>query len=258
MTEAEWLASTDPTPMLEFLRGRVSDRKLRLFACACCRRIWHLLLDERSRRAVEVSELAADGLVKKRKLDRAREGASQAAKDTARREEELLWSWIRVARSEEEETRAPPAARQARAVVEAAQAAEAAAGDDAHRAADLVVWFAAKAATLQVMAERAIESFERPEVQGANAAERRSQSAVAHCIFGRPSRLLTVEPRWLTLKVHALAQVIYCDQSFHHLPELANALEEAGCHNDDILSHCRGPGPHVRGCRALHLVLGKE
>jgi hypothetical protein len=61
MTEAEWLASTDPTPMLEFLRGRVSDRKLRLFSVACCRRIWHLLSDE-GRRVIELAEQSADGL----------------------------------------------------------------------------------------------------------------------------------------------------------------------------------------------------
>ena len=61
MTEAEWLACTDPTPLLEFLgeSGRASERKLRLFAVACCLRVWHLLQDERSQRAVAVLELSA-------------------------------------------------------------------------------------------------------------------------------------------------------------------------------------------------------
>src|SRR5262249_14314762 len=61
MTEAEWLACGDPDPMLRLLAGKVSDRKLRLFACACCRRIWDLVVEEHSCQAVRISELYADG-----------------------------------------------------------------------------------------------------------------------------------------------------------------------------------------------------
>src|SRR5687768_1641571 len=61
MTETEWLACTDVSPMLEFLEGKTSDRQLRLFACACCRRVWHLLTDRRSRRAITATELFVDG-----------------------------------------------------------------------------------------------------------------------------------------------------------------------------------------------------
>src|SRR5689334_19171908 len=60
MTEAEWLKCTDPKAMLEFRRGRISDRKLRLFKSACCRRIWHLLTEVRSRKAVEAVEALSD------------------------------------------------------------------------------------------------------------------------------------------------------------------------------------------------------
>jgi hypothetical protein len=61
MTEQEWLACTDPQPMLEFLRGRTSDRKLRLFACACARSLWSGLVETEYKNAVAVAELCADG-----------------------------------------------------------------------------------------------------------------------------------------------------------------------------------------------------
>src|SRR6516225_9053225 len=61
VTEAEWLAATNPTPLLMFLRGRISERKLRLFGCACCRRVWHRIAVDESKAAVQLAERFADG-----------------------------------------------------------------------------------------------------------------------------------------------------------------------------------------------------
>src|SRR5262245_255855 len=84
MTEAEWLGCTDPQAMLDFLWGKASERKLRLFAVACCRRIWHLLADYESRNAVEIAERDADGMTSHQEVAKAAVDAFDASnKDEA-------------------------------------------------------------------------------------------------------------------------------------------------------------------------------
>ena len=77
-------------------------------------------------------------------------------------------------------------------------------------------------------------------------------------IFGNPFRPVILSPKCLTPTVQTLAQVIYQKQQFDQLPILADALEEAGCDNEDILKRCREEGEHVRGCWVVDKVLGKE
>ena len=76
-------------------------------------------------------------------------------------------------------------------------------------------------------------------------------------IFGNPFRPVAFDPSWRTEAAVGIARGIYEDRAFERMPILADALEEAGCCNVDILSHCREPGEHVRGCWVVDLVLGK-
>jgi hypothetical protein len=77
-------------------------------------------------------------------------------------------------------------------------------------------------------------------------------------IVGNPFRPVIFDPSWRTPTINALAQAAYDDRTFDRLPILADALEDAGCADPDILGHLRGPGPHVRGCWAVDLILGKQ
>lgn len=92
-------------------------------------------------------------------------------------------------------------------------------------------------------------------------AERKEQSDLLRDLFGvLPFRPVAVEASWLIWNdgtVVKLAQRIYDDRGFEDMPILADALEEAGCNNADILGHCRQPGQHVRGCWLIDLLTGR-
>jgi hypothetical protein len=84
------------------------------------------------------------------------------------------------------------------------------------------------------------------------------QSCFLRDIFGNPFHAVAINPSWLTSTVLTLAEGIYDERAFDRLPILADALQDAGCENADILNHCRSAGPHVRGCWVVDLLLGKE
>jgi hypothetical protein len=77
-------------------------------------------------------------------------------------------------------------------------------------------------------------------------------------VAGNPFEPVAIDPAWRTAEVRALVQAIYDDRAFERMPVLADALAAAGCDNAAILDHCRSPGPHIRGCWVVDLVLGKK
>jgi hypothetical protein len=88
--------------------------------------------------------------------------------------------------------------------------------------------------------------------------ERRSQADLVRDIFGNPFRPVSFSPAWRTGTAISLARPMYESREFGAMPILADALQDAGCDSEDVLNHCRGPGPHVRGCWVVDLGLGKE
>jgi hypothetical protein len=92
----------------------------------------------------------------------------------------------------------------------------------------------------------------------AKSAEHAVQAAILRDIFGNPFRPVAFDPTWRTDTAASLARQMYDAREFSAMPILADALQDAGCDSDDILNHCRGEGPHVRGCWVCDLVLGKS
>jgi hypothetical protein len=240
MTEQEWLAGADPRRMLEFLRGRAIDRKLRLFACACHRRVRPVPGEDELPAAVDSLERYADG-----PAGGGGPGAIKQAEEAVIGPGDRGWRsipWVEHASSY-------AVARATWPEFQRLQAAEVAAfpgrSDDP-----------SAARTARDLAEAAYWR--------AVTAERGEQCHLLRDIFGNPFRPVSVPPAWQTAQVVALAQAAY-DQ--RELPEgtldpasltvLADALEDAGCDQADLLAHLRGPGPHVRGCWAVDLILGK-
>jgi hypothetical protein len=106
---------------------------------------------------------------------------------------------------------------------------------------------------------------ERSAAKSAARAAKAENCRILRCIFGNPFRPATLDPSWLTNDVGLLAKSIYAErqrtQNFldnQRMAVLADALEEAGCDNADLLGHLRGSGEHVRGCWALDLLLAKD
>jgi hypothetical protein len=239
MNELDWLAGVDPGPMLARLGNRPSERKLRLFACACVRRRWAELTSARSREAVEVSERFADG----------RTGAAVL---------EAAWQAGQAALFDESYFHIP-----------ALQAAAETANPDIWTAVPTVLQHLTQAACREALYGAVTGEDEAQVRQLAAAFEHLCQAAVMRECFDNPFRPSAIDRAWLCWNDHTvekMARVIYDEERFDDLPILSDALEEAGCTSLAILSHLRAvPRPagwdspriaaHVRGCWVLDLLL---
>jgi hypothetical protein len=243
MNEHKWLNCTNVPPMLEFSVGKVSERKLRIFACACCRSIWHVLTKASGRKAVEVSERFADGVVSQRQLAKARRNAQRAWKTTNKAQPQAYG-------------RSPDDGEAGSILIFAIAAAI----ESTDKNSLMAAWRASTCAAHSMgknMAILAPDSYAREELAG------RRKQYIRQCkllrdIIGNPFHPVALDTAWKKRSIRALAQAIYDERTYERLSLLANVLEEAGCHDAEILDHCRQPGPHVRGCWVVDLVLGKE
>jgi hypothetical protein len=210
MNSDEWLSTERALPMLEYLDGQASERKLRLFACACCRHdvVWRLL-PRSARDLVDVAEQFSEGCEGWQRLTDVAAFAPMGR---------LTGAWrnpVRLSKSAQ-----------------------------AHRAAQCL-------ATRDAW-EAAWGTYQHTQnLLGGAACD------LLREIFGNP---IIEEPRLDSMgsTVMALARAIYQERAFDRMPILADALDEAGCVDDDVVEHCHAASAHYRGCWVLDLLVRTE
>jgi hypothetical protein len=229
MTEAEWLTCDDPVRMAAYMEGRASERALVLLCCACCRRLWHLLETAALRQALDTCERFADGAIDEQTF-RADASSTHPLMNyrheilSGHPREEILWAAYAV----------NAAMLNIRGVVYHRKAIE----------------FAALAA--------------RPN----DREERSAHVNLIRDVFGNPFHPAVIHSDWLRWSdglIVRLATTIYAERCLPAgtldrglLGILADALLDAGCDDEELIAHCRSEGPHVRGCWAVDLILGKQ
>jgi hypothetical protein len=208
MTEQEWLTCTDPKPMLELLRGKVSERKLRLFACGYCRCLWRYITDRHIKGLIRLTEGYAE---------------------TPENDLELRAVWR------------------------------------ANFARGVVGWRGKRDSTETYLSvvKKAVVPSRAVDLEGLTPA------AMLREVVLNPFRPSPPLPAavlaWNGRTIPRLAQGIYEARKMPprtldtaRLAVLADALLDGGCEDEGLIQHCRSEGPHVRGCWAVDLILGKS
>jgi hypothetical protein len=226
MNQRQWLKSDNPAAMLNFLRDRADERKARLFVCGCARALWEDLSPQ-SRRMLQVAEEFADDpdpAVRRRMLDAGAEASYEPFED----DEGPAPSFVPASLTRTDQARIFMGNRLAR--------------------------LAAYARIWNAVPEMFVDAFN-------NRFPTTGWVDEVRCVFGNPFRPARADPAWPAWNggtVRRLAESVYAGRAFDRLPVLADALEDAGCADADLLGHLRGPGPHARGCWAVDLLLDDE
>jgi hypothetical protein len=229
MDENEWFESDDPKGMYAAVWNRIDQRKQRLFACACVRSVWHNLRDERLRAIVELSEEVADGRASLERLERATGPLTRSVLDFS-------------------SVLTDPSV--------AAMAAAYQLGRGASFINQAIALTLLSAAPCVPTGTPTGPTPPDPEAQKAHA---RLLAHLFRDTVGNPFRPVALHLDWLAWDggtVRRLAETMYEERRYQDLPVLADALEEAGCDEPEVLAHLRGGGIHARGCWALDLARG--
>jgi hypothetical protein len=233
MTRGRWLTSTNLELLTNhlFRESKVSQRKLRLFVVASGRRVEHLLTQDASRKALDAAERFAEGLIKEGTLKRYRRAA---------------WDFCHL-----------PAHSGDLATYTAAMSAH-----EAATSPGFSIFLRTPLLVARALAYDAGHEHGSTEWETARQERVMEMIALLRDIVGNPFQPLPErDVAWLEASgglAARLANSIYEERHFTELPILADALEDAGCMEQRLLDHLRGPGPHDRGCWALDVILGKE
>lgn len=250
-----------PSAMLQYLvkdrkvAAKIAGvRKLRLAMVGVCRQIWNYIPELEHRKAVEIAEAFADKLIKPATFDSHRKHYENALKMVVSENRKQIETWNRNPGPDNLPKRHPHTEplelavrllspnNAARELITAISPA-----DQIWRDAHPIDpdWVARTVKEVVFTEDEAAETMKGME------------RGVIRDVFGESFRRIIFNPTWRTSTVSALARQIYDSRNFATMPILADALEDTGCRNEDILEHCRSAGPHVRGCWVVDLVLGK-
>jgi hypothetical protein len=248
MTEADWLACTNPQKILAFLRGMASERKLRLFSLASCAALLSWTDDPIRNSLWEAASRFVDDQSNRSELDEAKENLFR----------QYLGPWYDSGPRTWQTIEAIAFKQNAAAAVFCASG-----GSVGQQEYDWDDFIDNANETIECLYWAAREN-ERAEFTWM----KESAAHLLRCIFGPlPFRTVTLDPAirtWNDATVVRLAQAAHDERQMPagtldngRLAILADALEEAGCTDADILNHLRRPGPHVRGCWVVDAILGK-